>query len=483
MSIIMPFVHIFNTPEKYYVYDVNKNTILRITENVYNALNKSLIHKQDFNIDELLDQQEKDSIKFLINEGFFSNTRVKEIIHPENEMLEYYLESKLSMITLQVTQQCNLKCNYCPYSGSYINRRHSNKRMKLETAMKGIDFLIDHSRNSKTINIGFYGGEPLIEFNLIKICMEYATIKAEGKELSFSITTNATLVDENIIDTLIKYNVQLLISLDGPKNVHDKNRKMAANNCGSFDKVTQTMELIKDRCPEFYKNNVRFNAVLDTSDDFSCTKDFFTNYELVKESNLRSSEVSTGYRKEGISYSENYTSKVYYEIFKLFLSKLNRLKKENTSRLVDGYYNNIARINSLIKPQKSLPAQAHHAGPCIPGAVRLFLNVDGNFYPCEKVSETSSVMRIGNVDTGFDIEKARRLLNIGKLTEDSCKNCWAIRFCTLCAMAADNIDDLSAELKQSNCGRVRRNVEERFKDYCLLSEFDKKIHNEAISIL
>ena len=68
----------------------------------------------------------------------------------------------------------------------------------------------------------------------------------------------------------------------------------------------------------------------------------------------------------------------------------------------------------------------HHSGPCVPGIQRLFVDVEGNLYPCERVSEASKAVRMGHIDTGFDIDKARALLNIGKLTEKECKQCFVL---------------------------------------------------------
>ncbi len=71
--------------------------------------------------------------------------------------------------------------------------------------------------------------------------------------------------------------------------------------------------------------------------------------------------------------------------------------------------------------------------PCVPGKHRFFVNAEGYFYPCERVNELSPVMQIGNLETGFELEKVENLLNIGKLTDEECRKCWAFRFCTICA--------------------------------------------------
>ena len=113
---------------------------------------------------------------------------------------------------------------------------------------------------------------------------------------------------------------------------------------------------------------------------------------------------------------------------------------------------------------------SHPGGPCIPGTHKLFVNVKGDFYPCEKVCECSADTIIGNIDKGFDLDKAETLLNVGKLTEEQCRDCWCAKYCYICTAHLDQGDGLSRELKQKHCAGVRKSIENDFKDYCLLHE-------------
>lgn len=99
---------------------------------------------------------------------------------------------------------------------------------------------------------------------------------------------------------------------------------------------------------------------------------------------------------------------------------------------------------------------SHPGGPCIPGTHKLFVNVKGDFYPCEKVCECSADTIIGNIDKGFDLDKAETLLNVGKLTEEQCRDCWCAKYCYICTAHLDQGDGLSRELKQKHCAGVRK---------------------------
>ncbi|HOM03451.1 MAG TPA: Cys-rich peptide radical SAM maturase CcpM [Acetivibrio sp.] len=467
-----PFIHLFETQGGKYIFDVNTNAIIKINNETYRML-EDLLEDKNYIGEKFQSYCESNYIlKELKEKGFLSSKRVKKVVHPVSDILEDYLQNKMSMIILQVTQQCNLRCDYCPYSGGYVNRSHKNVRMSFETAKKGVEFLLDNSREVDVVNIGFYGGEPLLEFELIKKIIAYAKEISEGKTITFSTTTNGTLFTKEIIEFLMEHDVQISISLDGPKEVHDRNRKFAVTGCGSFDKVNKNLQFFKENYPEYFKK-ISFNTVLDRKDSFGCINKFFTDYDLIKDSMITSTEMSLQYIKtEENMENEEYDIQLNYELFKIHLARLNRFDNNKTSKLVKGYFDFLkkALLDDRVR-SKELSDIEHHGGPCIPGATRLFADVNGNLYPCERVSEESEVMRIGTLDSGFDYDKIRRILNVGQITEKSCTKCWAFRFCTLCAASADELDRLSAGKKKANCASVRFELEEHLKDYCMLNEF------------
>ncbi|MCX7749031.1 MAG: Cys-rich peptide radical SAM maturase CcpM [Clostridia bacterium] len=466
-----PHIHSFKTPGGYYIYDVNTNMILKVTPSVYSLLSNRK------RLDEGTDSDIK-IIEKMKSDGFLSSNRIQEVLHPIDEVLPYYLDNRLHMITLQITQQCNFRCEYCVYSGNYENRDHSNKAMDIETAKKGIDFLISHSRESKMVSIGFYGGEPLLEFDLIRDCINYAQEIGEGKMIDFSLTTNGTLLNDEIIEFFNKNNLNMTISLDGPSDIHNKNRRFAGNNQGTFESIMTNLEKIKEKYPDYLKK-VRFSVVLDPKSNFSCINEFFTTYETVKNSYSFFVSISDKYAKSENEESEDYLVKKNYESFKHFLYKLGRLGKDYVSPIVIQEFNFIQKfLHDYRNPVRNLPSKGHHSGPCVPGVQRLFVTVNGNLMPCERVSELSEMMNIGHVDTGFNIEKCRQVLNVGKVNEKSCKNCWIFRYCTVCAAAADNLDGFSEEKKALECSRERFTIESLLKDYCSLKEFGCKFGNE-----
>lgn len=122
-----PNVHLFRTSQMPYLYDVNTDTILPISERQFHEA------KADKSLSSPLFQTMREA-------GFLKENRVEEAEHPATPYLGFYLDHKINQMILQVTQSCNLRCEYCIYSGAYHTRSHSQKQMTTEIAHRAIDF-------------------------------------------------------------------------------------------------------------------------------------------------------------------------------------------------------------------------------------------------------------------------------------------------------------------------------------------------------
>lgn len=243
-----PFIHLFETSIGNYLYDVNTNKIISISRELYDFI--------EGENSELSEKVEKE-IKTLKSAGYLKEKHVLESEHRETDMLQFYYKYKLNYLILQVTQNCNMRCQYCIYSGNYKTRAHSNKNMTWEIAQKGLDFLLRNSQNEYELMVGFYGGEPLLNFSLIKNCVKYMEKHSVGKSCKYVMTTNLTLLNDEIAGYLIEKQFVLTVSIDGPKEVHDRSRRFAATNTGSFQKVVQNLQLLYDKDASYYKLKLR----------------------------------------------------------------------------------------------------------------------------------------------------------------------------------------------------------------------------------
>ena len=171
----IPFIKLFRTVKAYYIFDVNTVSIIRVDSNLYSNLEKLIMGNIKFS---QIDSVALDKINKLKSQGFLEPCNVDmEIKHAAADHIEDYMENNVHQLILQVTQNCNLRCKYCVYSGTYINRVHTKKRMTIETAKKAVDFYRKHSGNIETAVISFYGGEPLLEVALISEIIEHLGVK------------------------------------------------------------------------------------------------------------------------------------------------------------------------------------------------------------------------------------------------------------------------------------------------------------------
>lgn len=458
-----PFIHTIKTPYGYYFYDINTNQIIQINEQIFKYLNNTKL---------IINSDIKNKIKDLKNLGYLSNNRPVKMKHPENDFLEYHLNENLSQLILQVTQNCNFRCLYCVYStiNFETQRNHSIRKMELKTAIASIDFFAEHSKNQKTVNLSFYGGEPLLEFKLIKELVKYSKTIFEGKDINFSITTNGSLFNDEIIKFLSENKFNLMVSIDGTPEIHNKSRKFANTGEGTYSVIEKGLKKIKNLNPNFYKKII-FNVVIDPRNNYNELLKFFNENELFANSVIKNAIIDDKYTVEKITLNEEYTIEYKVQKFKTILSLLGRYSEKKISTVSKiNIYDEFNYFEKALKSKKKLSYEMSHSGPCIPGQTKLFITTNGDFIPCEKVDETSDAMCIGNIYDGFNYDKARKLLNIAQLTEKNCINCWAIRNCMICARYCDNNGELSSEIKTANCKITKFTMEEYLKNYIMLKE-------------
>ena len=379
---VVPFIKLFNTPNSAYFLDVNKNEIIPISEEAHNYLNEVMSGRQAWDalrLPELADLQDQ---------GYLTTeSNVVKILHNNTKYLETYLNRNLSKLTLQLTQSCNLRCKYCVYSETVNDRqrRHSTKSMDWNTAKKAIDFLWARSIDSNELYLSYYGGEPFLEFELIKQCVEYSKKLFSGKQIYFNITTNGTLLTDEHIYYSEKNDISLMISLDGPKEIHDRNR-VFENGSGTYDTVIETIERIKKIAPKCVEK-LYISMVVNPEEDFDCVNSVFFDGDELDQVKLQHSMVDFGYDNIEITSSEEYRWKSEYQNFIALLAYYNRYPEDEVSPLAL----NILRIDvndyNKIEQMEKLHETDAPSGPCVPGHSRLLVDVEGRLFPCERAGE------------------------------------------------------------------------------------------------
>lgn len=473
----MPFVKLFKSRYGYYIYDVNTNRIIDITEKNYFNLEKILRANCKVDDGEIAQVLSDPEFQSLIEKGMLKSKYPEKIEMPESSKLPYFLNHKLHILTLQVTQQCNFRCRYCHYTyGDDVQyHSHNSSTMIWATAKAAIDFFARRTRDSLYVTIGFYGGEPLLEYELVKKCIEYCQTVFEGKILAFAITTNAFLLTPEKAKFLIDNNTTILVSLDGPQEIHNKNRKNAGDGSGTFESVMNNLKKIEEELPEYYKK-ITYNSVVDPANDCGKVNNFF-KCDMFKNRIIKTSSLQPTVGKRAY-YSEEYISSSKKDQVIALLAKV---KVFNTSEISTISKNYLERINMFERQMRSfneLPSIMGHSGPCKPGIFKLFVTTRGDLFPCERLKDNSNVMKIGSVFSTIDESKVDFLYNVGHVCDERCATCWNIRHCKICATKINDGKSLSPEMCAYECKYDCLETERQIKQMIAIREFKNKIYRK-----
>ncbi|MFG0393061.1 quinohemoprotein amine dehydrogenase maturation protein [Pseudomonas sp. zbq_4] len=172
---------------------------------------------------------------------------LKEVDAPDVVRVPAVVEEiPLSTIVLNVNTGCNLSCTYCYKEDLTIPSK--GQKMQFETARQSFELLLKQATDRDEVNVVFFGGEPLSNFPLIKQVVEYAEARVTEveKTVDFSLTTNATLLNEAMVDWLDLHKVGVTISMDGPKALHDKNR-ITVGGQGTYEVVARKAKMLLER--------------------------------------------------------------------------------------------------------------------------------------------------------------------------------------------------------------------------------------------
>lgn len=450
---------VFQNPFGHYMYDARVNRIVAISE----ALAGCIRGEKNAAWDEKKKEAVTQEYQKLRQEGFFDESSF-EMKNPDKEMMLYLYKRNLSSMTLQVTQSCNFRCSYCPFTENIgSQRKHENVQMSLEMAYRAVDYLHEHSIDSNHINIGFYGGEPLIAFDVIQKVVHKANRLFEGKRLGYSITTNGSLLTDEILTFFEENNVYLIISLDGPKEINDKFRKTVSGK-SAFDSALAAIQKIDEKYPEL-KSRFAINMVMNPQEQFSSYGKLFEEVPLLRKFSVTANFVDLSHTGERAVSSDDFITKTRYNIFLEYLAGEKKIIDPSYRNVIASVANtNKATLDSVLETapfyQEMFPS-----GPCMPGYLKCFVDVKGDFFPCEKVSEVNELMKIGSLREGHNVEKCKKLMDIPYLTENNCKNCWVYRFCNSCYIFTDKEESKNKELRLKHCSMVKNNAEDILNCY------------------
>lgn len=365
--------------------------------------------------------------------------------------IEATLDRKRRLLVLELTRSCNMACSYCIDSKAYNQKDClGSASMREDVALRGVDYFLEHSTDQTyPLAISFYGGEPLLRFTLLKQVVEYAERRADEKNrhIGFSVTTNGTLLTAAIAKFLIRHSVQMVISLDGPKETHDRYRLFKSGR-GTFEVVATALEMVRNLDPDYFDRLVRCSVVVMPGSDLEELQDYFSGLHV----NIIANFVDTYGIDETIPGSLG------------AVSGLPTLKTQMAARLGEEgseflNQSNMSKdfatvlLSPMIKRFLESDTSSHHMslGQCVLGASRLYLSADGAFYPCEKVAG-HSFARIGTIETGIDTDRVADLIKqFYEMAAKRCSGCWMSSRCSACIALACSGDKLDMKKYSHYC--------------------------------
>ena len=345
-------------------------------------------------------------------------------------------------LCLHIAHDCNLACRYCfAEEGEYHGRR---ALMSYEVGKKALDFLIANSGNRRNLEVDFFGGEPLMNWDVVKRLVEYGRSQEEAhnKKFRFTITTNGVLLNDEIMDFCNKEMSNVVLSLDGRPEVNDYMRPFR-NGKGSYDLIV----------PKFQKFA-----------ESRGTKDYFVRGTFTRNNLDFSKDVlhfaDLGFKKlsiEPVVADPKEPYSIREEDLPQIMEEYDRLAKEFIKRKKEG--RGFQFFHFMIDLNQG-PCVAKRLSGCGSGTEYLAVTPWGDFYPCHQFVGMEDFL-LGNVDEGITNTKVRdefKLCNV--YAREKCRDCFARFYCSGgCAANAYNFSGDITGAYEIGCAMQKKRIE------------------------
>ena len=413
----MAFIHKFKQGDKYFVLDVNTGAVHVVDELVYDILDDDKLKEKVDIINELkgkYDEEEiseaYDEIQELVKEEvLYSPDQYEEIAHSSMDDRDY-----IKAVCLNIIHGCNLRCKYCfADEGEY----HGNKGvMSVETAKKAIDYVIKRSGPRKNIEIDLFGGEPTLIMDTIKEIIKYARDNEAkwNKNIRFTMTTNATLLNDEMMEFMDKEMGNIILSLDGRKEVNDKVR-IKADGSGSYDDILPN---IKKMISKRTKGKTYYVRGTFTRDNV----DFYEDVVSMLNEGFREISIEPVVLEEGhpLAIREEDLPEIFDNYDKLY-NEMARRKREGKDEFTFYHFN--------IDLQGG-PCVYKRISGCGSGFEYVAITPQGDVYPCHQFVGKEEY-KLGSIfDDTYDAELGKKFKKAHIYNKPKCRECWARFYCS-----------------------------------------------------
>ena len=433
------------------VLDVMSGSVHVVDDLAYESISLYEEHSED-EIREILKEDERfsgigseefsecmDQIRSLIGSGkLFS----EDDFEPLAGELKDRSEGIVKALCLHVAHSCNLNCEYCFASqGRYQGER---ALMSFETGKRALDYLIENSGTRRNLEVDFFGGEPLMNWQVVKDLVMYARSveKEHGKNFRFTLTTNGMLIDNDVIDFSNREMSNVVLSLDGRKEIHDRYR-VDYEGRGSWERIVpKFQEFVRRRGNRNYymrgtftHENPDFLKDIETMLDLGFT-------ELSMEPVVASDNDPAALTEEDMSI----VMKQYEELADLML------KRQREGRPFTFYH--------YMLDLKDGPCVYKRISGCGSGTEYMAVTPQGDLYPCHQfVGEEE--FRLGSIWEGVtNTAKRQEFRDCNVYSRPECRDCWAKLYCSGgCAANAYHSSGSVKGIYEKGCRLFKKRME------------------------
>lgn len=366
----------------------------------------------------------------------------QDIYQPFVEKFKETRQTVVKALCLHIAHDCNLACKYCfAEEGEYHGRR---ELMSFEVGKKALDFLVANSGNRVNLEVDFFGGEPLMNWDVVKQLVEYGRSLEEknNKKFRFTLTTNGVLLNDEIMEYLNKEMSNVVLSLDGRKEVNDNMRPFRTGK-GSYDLIVPKFQKLAEsrNQTDYYVRGTFTRDNLDFSEDVKHFADLGFKQMSI--------EPVVGPEEDPYSIREEDLPTIMKEYDKLALEYIKREKEGKGFNF----------FHFMIDLDQG-PCVYKRLSGCGSGTEYLAVTPWGDFYPCHQFVGNEEFL-MGNVSDGIVREDLiTKFSNCNVYSKEKCKNCFARFYCSGgCAANSYNFHGTINDAYDIGCEMQKKRVE------------------------
>ncbi|HAS92947.1 MAG TPA: thioether cross-link-forming SCIFF peptide maturase [Clostridiales bacterium] len=403
-------IHIFNIKDLYFAIDTNTGLVHAVDKIVYDLLMNDKFKDED-KYSELYNKYGENSVREALSEILYLIDN--KMLYTEDIKYVNTIKPVIKAMCLNMTHDCNLRCEYCFASqGTYKGEKAF---LSFETGKKAFDYLVKNSGNRKNLEVDFFGGEPLMNFDAIKKLVDYGRSleKEYNKHFRFTVTTNGVLLDEEKMDYINKNMDNVVLSIDGRKETNDRMRK-TINKKGSYDLIVDNYKkfISKRDSKDYFARGTYTSNNLDFSEDVKHMRELGFD-KISVEPVVAKDEEKYALKKEHVDILKKEYEKLAEYYIESYKSKDRRFQFFHFNIELEG-------------------------GPCIykrsigcgAGTEYVAVTPSGDLYPCHQFVGNEEFI-IGNVEEGITNRAlADKFKNVSVNDKPACRDCWAKYFCS-----------------------------------------------------